>query len=60
MYDSFDGGWTRSGCSFEILITVNNGGTLTHQANSTTQTDGLHLSLATLTVNSGGKIDVSG
>jgi hypothetical protein len=41
-------------------ITINNGGILTHQANSTTQTDALNLDLGDLTINEGGAIDVSG
>jgi hypothetical protein len=45
--------------SFES-ITINNGGVLTHQANSTTQTVALNLNLGELTINEGGAIDVSG
>jgi hypothetical protein len=41
-------------------ITINNGGILTHQANTNTQTDALNLDLDDLTINQGGKIDVSG
>jgi hypothetical protein len=40
-------------------ITINNGGILTHEANTTAQTDALNMELTTLTVNTGGVIDVS-
>ncbi len=50
---------TGSAVSFNT-ITINSGGNLTHQANTTTQTDGLNLSLTTLTVNTGGTINVNG
>ncbi|QQS59825.1 LamG domain-containing protein [Candidatus Peregrinibacteria bacterium] len=40
-------------------ITINSGGNLTHQANSTSQTDGLNLDLTTLTLNSGGTINLN-
>jgi hypothetical protein len=40
-------------------ITINNGGILTHEANTTAQTDALNMELTTLTLNTGGVIDVS-
>ncbi|QQS58667.1 hypothetical protein IPN35_03630 [Candidatus Peregrinibacteria bacterium] len=40
-------------------ITINSGGNLTHQANSTSQTDGLNLDLTTFTLNSGGTINLN-
>jgi hypothetical protein len=40
-------------------ITINNGGILTHQANTNTQTDALNLDLDDLTINQGGTINVN-
>lgn len=40
-------------------VTVNSGGILTHEANTTTQANKLSISSTTFTVNSGGGVDVS-
>ncbi|RLE63324.1 MAG: hypothetical protein DRJ47_09565 [Thermoprotei archaeon] len=41
-------------------IIINNGGTLTHNSNTTTKTHYIELYLTTLTINSGGSINVNG
>ncbi|MFZ2882510.1 MAG: hypothetical protein WA019_05540, partial [Candidatus Moraniibacteriota bacterium] len=43
-----------------LNVTINNGGTLTHSANTTAKTYYLDLTIANLTINSGGYVNIDG